>query len=151
LSGEFDAKFVAAVEELIVTDYLSDLNRDLSLVPARLLGNDPELYNEYDRLQAEAQFRVAVSLPISFVATTLAVIHHPIWLLILLPLIALCATGIQRQRECRAVLAEAILIGRVESPVFDRFEPDADGSNSDEAYVAFKEPGIFMAKPKESD
>ncbi|MGN9782950.1 hypothetical protein ACTMTF_16065 [Nonomuraea sp. ZG12] len=84
LSGEFDADFVAAIERLIVDDYLHDLSRDLNLVPARLLGNDPELHNVYDRLQAEAQFRIATSFPISLVAIALAIINSPTWLLMLI-------------------------------------------------------------------
>ncbi|MGN9782951.1 hypothetical protein ACTMTF_16070 [Nonomuraea sp. ZG12] len=56
----------------------------------------------------------------------------------------------QRRAEGVGILAEAILIGRVESPVFDRFEkltqeslldypPDSDSSNNINAYVSLKD------------
>ncbi|WP_157544977.1 hypothetical protein [Microtetraspora fusca] len=162
LSGDFDADFVEAIEQLIVDDYVEDLNRDLTLVPARLLGNDPELYSAYDRLQAEAQFRIAISLPISFVITALAIINHPIWLALLVLPVALFLTGMQRRSESAGILAEAILVGRVESPVFARFEKltqeslldlatNDDGSNSDDAYVPFKDSLGFMVDSRDSD
>lgn len=118
----FNADFIRAVEEFIIDDYLHFLKRDLNLVPARLLGNDPDLFNAYDRLQAESQFRLAISFPISAVAVALSVIDHPGWIVFLVMPAALCLTGLQRRRESTAVLAEAILAGRVESPVFARFE-----------------------------
>ncbi|MEV4376959.1 hypothetical protein [Streptosporangium sp. NPDC049644] len=127
-SGEFDEYFVSDVQTIVIDDLIVALERDLPLVPARLLGHDSELYNVYDRLQAEAQFRAGVALPIGFLSISLGIIVHPAWLLIILPIIAIFTTSLRKRREGLYILAESMLAGRVESPVFERLERITEAS-----------------------
>jgi hypothetical protein len=93
------------------------LAEDLRLVPFRLIGKEPELYGEYDRLRSEAEFRLAVSGPLLVLITLLAS-SFSLWWAFALPMpIFLLYTGVQQQRAADDVLFDAIRAGRVESPV----------------------------------
>jgi xanthine/uracil/vitamin C permease (AzgA family) len=82
-------------------------------VPFRLLGNDPELYGEYDRLRSEGEFRLAVADPSIILIVTLAIISSPVWLYALIGVIILEVLGIRKVDASTALLIDAIRAGRV--------------------------------------
>jgi hypothetical protein len=51
-------------EVILVDGAIEDLRHDLTLLPDRLVGKEPEIYERWDRLRAEAEFRISVALPL---------------------------------------------------------------------------------------
>jgi hypothetical protein len=108
------------VRNAVTNHLLSNLLDDLPLVPARLLGRDADLYDAYDRLRAEAQFRAAVALPLIPFAITLSLAARSAVYLLLLPMaFILLLTAFQRRRESEYMLAESIYANRVKTPVLE--------------------------------
>jgi hypothetical protein len=100
---------------------IDDLTDDLRYIPARLVGTDAaDLYAEYSRLDAEADFRYGLSLPLGFLFVVLSARLHSAWLLGLLVSIMLAYLGAQTRTESRSHLLAAISSGRVISPVVAR-------------------------------
>ncbi|MEH0543979.1 hypothetical protein QA802_13055 [Streptomyces sp. B21-105] len=89
---------------------------DLPLVPARLIGTDQELFGEFDRIRAEAEFRVSIGPPM--VLLTSVLLPHSAWwgLLVIVPIL-LFAHGMWLYWDSNDLLAEALRAGRVISPV----------------------------------
>jgi hypothetical protein len=84
----------------------------------RLLLEDRELYGEYDRISAEAEFRVNVTPPMAVLFIILASDLSSLWLLGLLPLWWFFWQGYKRSHESVAVLMRALLVNKIEHPVF---------------------------------
>jgi hypothetical protein len=91
-------------------------------LPATLLvGQQPELYAEVDRLRAEGDLRLAVIPPLLALTTLLATKGSP-WCLIALPAIfALLSQGLRRVAESRKLIIDAFSMGRITSPSVKRF------------------------------
>jgi hypothetical protein len=108
---------------------------ELDLIKTRLLGRDPELHGEIDRLHAEAEFRFALLLPLTAVAIV-AVLGIPIpgdfgdvadipmvsGVVILVEVFAFQAIGVWRQANDK--LLDAVFLERVESPALERWDRD---------------------------
>jgi hypothetical protein len=98
---------------------------DLRLVPFRLMGKEPELYGEHDRLRSEAEFRLTISIPL--VLLIYALMLTSLWWALLLPLpFLLFYTGSQQREAADDVLFDAIRAGRVESPVLAELDAELD-------------------------
>ncbi|MEU1519106.1 hypothetical protein ABZ490_44420 [Streptomyces sp. NPDC005811] len=89
---------------------------DLPLVPARLIGTDQELFAEFDRIRAEAEFRVSIGPPMTVLSS--ALLPHSAWwgLLMSVPVL-LFVHGMWLYWDSNDLLAEALRAGRVNSPV----------------------------------
>jgi hypothetical protein len=96
------------------------LEEDLPLIPARLVGKEPEIYERWDRLQAEAEFRFSIVPPLLALILLLANRLGFSYLLAILPCLYLQYEGFRKQREATAQLAESLRAGRAPSPVLDR-------------------------------
>jgi hypothetical protein len=84
----------------------------------RLLVANQELYGEYDRLAAEAEFRLNLCLPLIALSITAAADVHWAYALVGLGLTsALAGRGLVRQSEARSVLDRAMLSGLVDHPL----------------------------------
>lgn len=104
----------------IAKNLVDSMVSDLPLVPARLLGHDAELYDNYDRQRAEAQFRAAVAVPLIPATIALSIaMGSLVVLVIILMAIVLLATTYQKRQAADFVLAEAICAGRVDTPALD--------------------------------
>jgi hypothetical protein len=79
-----------------------------------LVGKEPELYSVYDRLISEYEFRIGISLPLTALITTLALRWSSLWLLAILPLLVLLATGSQQRMAAGDLLADAVRLKRIE-------------------------------------
>jgi hypothetical protein len=98
------------------------LVQDLDIVPFRLIGKEPELYGEYDRLRSEGEFRLAIAEPGILLFAFLAVSESWLWLIGLLGVIALEVLGLRKTDEADNLLYDALRVERVESPVLTDLE-----------------------------
>lgn len=96
--------------------------RELPVVRMQLLGEDPELVGELDRLQAEADLRITVAAPLAALAIFLALEASYGWAVGLVPAAMLLVQGYQRQREAGDFLAGVLHSGRTSAPVVTDFE-----------------------------
>ena len=94
--------------------------RELPLVRTRLMDDQPALFASSDRHQAEGELRIAVALPLAAIVIILALKTTPLFLGALLVPMALIGQGIMKQRRSRDELIDAMFIGKVRPPVFDR-------------------------------
>ena len=105
-----------------------DVIGELPLVRTMMLGEHPELVGELDRLQAEADLRITVSIPLAALALFLAGEASSGWLFALIPAGLLLLQGFQRQREAGDFLARVLHIGRTDPPVLRMFEISVDAA-----------------------
>jgi hypothetical protein len=100
--------------------YVESSHDDLYLMAQRLLGKEPEVYEEYDRLRAEATFRFGLVLPLVFLFVVLAIRENAWWLLATAvgPVLMYLGNGC----SARADQGLAIALGaeRLDSPVLAR-------------------------------
>lgn len=102
-----------------VDEYAGRLERDLPMIPLRLLaeGKKDEIYGEFDRLRAEAEFRASVAVPLGAVVAILAWRASPWWLFALvMPALLLLEAG-RNVTAAADVLAESVRARAAESPV----------------------------------
>ncbi|WP_346101256.1 hypothetical protein [Nonomuraea maheshkhaliensis] len=119
---------------------LDRLERDLILMPARLLGKEEELYDTYDRLRAEAEFRAAVALPLIALAGPFYFRIH-FSLVFILPLASgmLLYSALRRIDDAYCTLAEALRAEREDltTPVLHgRNDHAGDGLASNSRNIA---------------
>ncbi|MGN6200896.1 MAG: tetratricopeptide repeat protein [Solirubrobacterales bacterium] len=101
------------------------VKKELPLIRTLLLGDHPDLVGELDRLQAEADLRITVAVPIIAFAAFFAIEISVAWLLALLPAGLLFAQGYQRQVEVGDLLAKALRIGKVDAPCLESLAASA--------------------------
>ncbi|MGW2888086.1 hypothetical protein ACWDDN_22560 [Streptomyces griseoruber] len=103
---------------------------DLPLVPARLIGTDQELFGEFDRIRAEAEFRVSIGPPMVMLSSVLLP-HSAWWGLLMTVPVLLFAHGMWLYWDSNDLLAEALRAGRVNSPVVGNSLTPESPSGSD--------------------
>jgi hypothetical protein len=100
---------------------------EMRLIERRLIGERTELYEEADRLRAEAELRSAIAPPLVALAGLVA--YSIGWLgLLAFPLLALLVAalyeqGQRRLRDRNDLLVDALVLGRVEAPALERWAP----------------------------
>jgi hypothetical protein len=96
------------------------------LLARRLVGNDPALFSEFDRLRSEAEFRVGITPPL----LTLALVASFVWswwiALALLVCPVLVNEGIRRADAAGDLLVDALVLDKVNAPAFERITRVAD-------------------------
>jgi tetratricopeptide (TPR) repeat protein len=98
------------------------VERELPLIRTLLLGEHADLIGELDRLQAEADLRITVAIPVIFFALLFAIEISPWWLFALTAAGLLLAQGYQRQIEAGDLLAKALRIGKVSAPSLESLD-----------------------------
>jgi len=98
--------------------HVESVMADLSLVPARLVGTP--VYERWDRLRAESEFRFSIAPPLMTLSIILALRLSPLCWLLGIPCIYLFYKGIAIQREANAQLAESVRVKQVASPPLER-------------------------------
>jgi hypothetical protein len=101
-----------------VEHYVKDLVRYLPVMPLRLLG-DPQvrdIYGEFDRNRAEAEFRGAVAFPLLGLLVVLAVRSSPWWVLGVTGPALLLLDALNSATAAADLLAESIRARAAESP-----------------------------------
>lgn len=95
------------------------LRREIALPATLLLGKDPELFTEADRLKAESQLRFAVVPPMLAIIAHLALTVTPWWWLCLIPAAILWVQGHSRNYEYETLMLGAVKLGAVSSATLD--------------------------------
>ncbi len=99
---------------------LAAVFEELQRIARRLRGQHNELYDEYDRLTGEADFRTAIAPALLAVASALAWIWTPLWLAGTIAVPVLAAQAWHQRRAAEIVVVDALLVGRVASPLLER-------------------------------
>jgi hypothetical protein len=99
----------------------AQLARELDLPNTLLVGDQPEIYAEADRVRAEAEFRLALVLPSIALIIVLVTNAGWWWLVALLASLALWITGVAKQDEARAFIRNSVESGKTPSPAAQRF------------------------------
>jgi hypothetical protein len=94
---------------------------ELELPATLLVGNQPALFGEVDRLRAEGDLRAAVVLP-GLALAVLGIVQSSGWWAFAIPLLGLLLVqAFQRERESRQLIANAMSQGVIESQSVARF------------------------------
>jgi hypothetical protein len=102
---------------------VDSLLEELDVVRTRLLGQEDELYSAIDRLNAEGEFRLALTLPGLALALTLG--YRGAWVLgvaVLGLCVAALIQGIRRLEASSDMTFEALRIDRAQAPLLERLD-----------------------------
>jgi hypothetical protein len=130
--SEFDAYTRAdagggpAPETLARYALINDTFNELPVVATRLMGEQAELLSAVDRLRSEADLRRSVVPPLVVLFAVLTVRSHWAWIFGLILVALIAYQGRQREQEAGDLVIDAIFIGRVEPPAFERLRRAAE-------------------------
>ncbi|GII25409.1 hypothetical protein [Planosporangium mesophilum] len=120
---------VSAPDE-VKTAMVAAISRELPRIARRMRGSENELYDEYDRLIGEAQFREITLIPLALLIGALSVT----WSLFLLPAVVvlplLKRQAVYQREAGHEVVVDALLVGKVAAPYLERLERRADARNT---------------------
>jgi hypothetical protein len=95
--------------------------RELDLPAILLIGDQPELFAEVDRLRSEGELRMAIFLPLVAISL-LASVEVSWWCSLMIPGAAiLFRQGMERDLAARTSIANAIRLGKAPSAASSRF------------------------------
>lgn len=120
VEGEDTIRHINRAEKLA-----HDSNRSaLPSLRSQLLAKSEPLFQRYDRLEAEACFRLGILAPTLAIAAV-AVGRLPLWLCLAVGLLSvwLAARGVMRAVESRSLLRDACLAGVILHPLRQVLEP----------------------------
>jgi hypothetical protein len=98
----------------------SEAQRELTLPATLLVGKEPELFAEVDRLRAEGELRLAVVPPLIALICVLTALSSSWWLMALPLTIVLLDQGVRRELDSRNLISNAILRGNIKSASVER-------------------------------
>jgi hypothetical protein len=110
--------------------YYSYLLTEVPGLGNALVGKETELYSVYDRLISEYEFRIGVGAPLIALIVTLAIRWSLLWLLVLLPVLALLAAGSEQRMAAGDLLADAVRLKRIDIALPQELAPT--GTNLDD-------------------
>jgi len=108
----------------------SEARAELALPATLLVGKEPELFAEVDRLRSEGELRLAVIPPFVGLLVLLACNASAWYLVALGPVLALLDQGVRRMNSSRQLVADAKARGLVPSQALQRFRSWADAVES---------------------
>ncbi len=98
---------------------VADLIADFPVLRMRLIHASPETASEVDRLNAEADFRSAITLPLLAIAAIFALKVSLLFLIFWPLLFALRMTARQRRYEAAELMVDALIQGVIEAPTVE--------------------------------
>jgi hypothetical protein len=98
--------------------------REWGVMRAELRVKQAELFGEFDRYQSEGALRLAIAPPLTALAIVLASRDHSAWLLILIAVVVAIRQARNQYYAGLDVLATALRLRIIHSPVMERFETD---------------------------
>jgi hypothetical protein len=107
-------------------DLSVQIERELDLPSTLLVGDQPEVYAEADRQRAEAEFRLAVVLPLSALTVVMTVTGGWWWVFLAVAPFALLLSGEAKRHEARLFVMNSIQSGKTPSPSVRRFREFVD-------------------------
>jgi hypothetical protein len=119
-NGYQRSQIVHAVVDL--APLVDDIQEDLFFAAQRLRGKDDVIYDDYDRGQAEGDFRMAMALPVACVFAVLAIRSTPWWWIGLILPIVLIYVGVSSRTRSEQELGWAMAAGRVDDPLLQRLD-----------------------------
>lgn len=99
---------------------------DLRLSKLRLLEKAPAVFEEVDRIESEAELRLAVVPPLVAIFTVLTWRSSPVWLLAAIPIAVLFDQGIRLRQNRGDQIVDAINVGTIEAPELERLTQTLD-------------------------
>lgn len=84
------------------------IQSELELPATLLIGKEPELFTEADRLKAESQLRLAVCLPLTFIIMYVSAHISSALLILLIPVIIIWFQGHRRELEFQSLMMTAL-------------------------------------------
>ncbi|GAA3033779.1 hypothetical protein Aglo01_41680 [Actinokineospora globicatena] len=104
-----------------VNRHVTEILRNIDNVPMRLLGAEPDLWNTWDRIRAEGEFRTALATALIPLGVVLA--HNISQWNALIVLISIClwVLGNRKMRQAKSMIYDALVSGRVSMPELERF------------------------------
>jgi hypothetical protein len=112
-----------AVQQALM-ELTDGLRRELDLPATLLVGEQPELFAEADRIGAESELRSAVVPPLMALAILLSIQASVLWLIALIPIAQLMVQAVRREDDARRLIGSALLFGRARSGAVERFDRD---------------------------
>lgn len=85
----------------------SQLRDELTLPATLLIGNEPQLFSEVDRIKAESQLRFAIVPPLGAFVGYLGFVESSWWWFALIPVAVFAAQGANREDEYVSLMASA--------------------------------------------
>jgi hypothetical protein len=124
LESAYEASYLPCDTDDLTSEYLRDgliesTIEDLPLVAARCQIECPQVFNDYDRLSAEAELRFSVVPPLALIAIVLFVTWHWFAVVGLLVVVLLLRSGIASQDRAKGVLANAVVFGSTAPPTVE--------------------------------
>jgi hypothetical protein len=104
---------------------VNDIHGELSYIARRLHGQNTDIYQDYDRLQAEADFRLAIFFPIASLFGVLAIRWEPLWWIGTAVAFALLYVGVASRMQAEQMLATAMAAGRIDDLTLQRIDEAA--------------------------
>lgn len=115
-------RYQIVVATVDLTPLVDDLSGDLYNITQRLPSRNVDVYNDFNRLQSEADFRLAIFFPIVFLFGVLAIRWQPLWWIGTAAAIALLYSGVHSREEAEAMLGRAMAAGRINDPALERVD-----------------------------
>jgi hypothetical protein len=121
--GSRAAAVALFASEVDVLEHLREIDDELRLVPERIVGDKPATYERWDRLMAEAEFRLAIVPPLfTIVAALMArgVLGWPLWLLAAIIPAVIYYQGILKENAAEAQLIQTVEANVVQLAALER-------------------------------
>jgi hypothetical protein len=112
--------FFVLRHDLLAAAYVTAILSNLSAVGTQLQAKNRDLWDSYDRLTSEAQFRFGITPPLIVILAILAVQGTPWWLLLLIVPVTLLFQGYRQYLSAMETLVQAIVLKTVEPPILLR-------------------------------
>ena len=116
------ARYQVVVATVDLDPLVENLMDELSYIAQRLDGRNSDIYEDYNRLEAESDFRLAVFFPIASLFGVLAIRWQPLWWIGTAAAFALLYVGVASRVEATGMLATAMAAGRVDDPELQRLD-----------------------------
>jgi hypothetical protein len=106
----------ALLKLIDVTGHVRHISAKVTELPPRLLGKEPEIWSAWDRLEAEADFRLATATALAALWGALATQYSLLWLAAIAVCAAFWRSGLAKRRDALSVLLQSVRSGRVLMP-----------------------------------
>lgn len=100
----------------------NSLRLEVELPATLLIGKEPELFTEADRLKAESQLRIAIVAPLAAITGYVSYNLGWLWLLLLIPILVLFLQGARKDLEFKSLMSSAFQQGLVRSQTLESFK-----------------------------
>ena len=122
--GKASIRVQGTIPDDLTMRYVLGIFSEFRVVQTRLIGESNELFTQFDRFRAEAEFRRSMVVPLSVLVILVAVQTTWIWLFGFLIQFLLYRDAVRLQESAGDVLADAVAAAKVSSPSLERLDQD---------------------------